>query len=139
MFVTFWCLSQARTWISNVICCGFLFCIQWVKVRFIDIDGIADHYCLNCGLVDHYCLNCLFGELRWEVIVRFVYICGLVDHYCLNSLFVFGELRWEVIVRFVYICGLVDHYCLNSLFVFRELRWEVIVLSILVEWLTITV
>ena len=131
MFVTFWCLSQARTWISNVIYCGFLFCIQWVKVRFIDIDGIADHHCLNSLFV--------FGELRWEVIVRFVYICGLVDHYCLNCLFVFGELRWEVIVRFVYICGLVDHYCLSCLFVFRELRWEVIVLSILVEWLTINV
>ena len=27
------CLSQARTWISNVICNG-LFCVQWVMVRF---------------------------------------------------------------------------------------------------------
>jgi hypothetical protein len=29
---TFVCLSQARTWISNVICHGFLY-VQWVKKR----------------------------------------------------------------------------------------------------------
>ena len=46
------CLSQARTWISNVICRG-LFCVQWVQLRwevivgFLDIGGIDDHHCLN--------------------------------------------------------------------------------------------
>jgi hypothetical protein len=29
---TFLCLSQARTWIYNIICHG-LFCVQWVKMR----------------------------------------------------------------------------------------------------------
>jgi hypothetical protein len=49
---TFLCLSQARTWISNVICHS-LFCVQWVQlkweviVRFIDIGGIDNCHCLN--------------------------------------------------------------------------------------------
>jgi hypothetical protein len=49
---TFLCLSQARTWISKVICRG-LFCVQWLQLRwevivgFVDIGGIDDHHCLN--------------------------------------------------------------------------------------------
>jgi len=44
------CLSQARTWISNVICLAFYFVseLRWeVVVRFVDICGIVDrqfHY-----------------------------------------------------------------------------------------------
>jgi hypothetical protein len=30
----------------------------------------------------------MFYELRWEVIVCFVYIGGIVDHHCLNFLFI---------------------------------------------------
>ena len=51
-FHKFLCLSQARTWILNVICRG-LFCVQWGQVRwevfvwFVDIGGIDDHHCLN--------------------------------------------------------------------------------------------
>jgi hypothetical protein len=56
---TFLCLSQTRTWISNVVV-FFMFNIlrQEVVVRFVDIDGIVDHHCLNflfiiflCGVV----------------------------------------------------------------------------------------
>ena len=48
----FMCLSQARTWISNVICYGLscVLCVQlrWeVIVHFVDICGIDDHHCLN--------------------------------------------------------------------------------------------
>jgi hypothetical protein len=49
---TFLCLSQARIWISKVICSG-LICVQWVQlgweviVCFVDIGGIVDHHCLN--------------------------------------------------------------------------------------------
>ena len=45
---TFLCLSQTRTWISNVVV-FFMFNIlrQEVVVRFVDIDGIVDHHCLN--------------------------------------------------------------------------------------------
>jgi hypothetical protein len=44
---TFLCLSQARTWISNVICSD-LFCVtnldeRWLFV-FVDIGGIVDHH-----------------------------------------------------------------------------------------------
>ena len=42
-------LSQARTWISNVICHG-LFCVQWVQLRWeaiVDNGGIDDYHCLN--------------------------------------------------------------------------------------------
>jgi hypothetical protein len=35
---------------------------------------------------------------------------------CLGLFAVFGELRREVIVRFVAICRIVDHHCLNFLF-----------------------
>jgi hypothetical protein len=27
------CLSQARTWISNIICHGLFFCVQQAKMR----------------------------------------------------------------------------------------------------------
>jgi hypothetical protein len=46
---TFFSLSQARTWISNVICHG-LFCVQWVQLRWeviVDNGGIDDYHCLN--------------------------------------------------------------------------------------------
>jgi len=57
---TFLCLSQAKTWISNVICCG-LFYVQWFEV-------IGD--CLFCW----YWWNCwpslfkLEGE-RWKFVL----------------------------------------------------------------------
>ena len=47
------CLSQARTWISNVIYRG-TFCVQlrWeVFDRFVDIVGIVEHHCLICLLI----------------------------------------------------------------------------------------
>ena len=46
----FVCLSQARTWISNVICGGLFVLSKWRRemiVRFVDIGGIVDHHCLN--------------------------------------------------------------------------------------------
>jgi hypothetical protein len=52
MEAKFLCLSQARTWIWNVIGRGF-FCVQWLQlrweviVRFVDISWIDDHHCLN--------------------------------------------------------------------------------------------
>ena len=47
------CLSQARTWISNVICRG-LFLVQWVELRWEVIVRLVDvdHHCLNSLLVD---------------------------------------------------------------------------------------
>ena len=42
---TFVCMSQARTWSSNVICRGSL--LYSVKMRFVDIGGIDNHHCLN--------------------------------------------------------------------------------------------
>ena len=44
---TFLCLSQTRTWISNVVFFMFNILRQEVGVRFVDIDGIVDHHCLN--------------------------------------------------------------------------------------------
>ena len=43
---TLLCLSQTRTWISIDVCCGFFFSSDSVVVHFVDIDGIADAYCL---------------------------------------------------------------------------------------------
>jgi hypothetical protein len=44
-------LSQANTWISNVICCSSLFLmlneLRYVIVSFVDIGGIVDQHCLN--------------------------------------------------------------------------------------------
>ena len=42
----------ARNWISNVICRGDLFCVQWVNVRsFIDIGRIFYHLCLDLPVI----------------------------------------------------------------------------------------
>ena len=50
---TFWCLSQDRIWISNVICRG-LFVFGWeVIVRFVDIGRIDDHHCLSFLFTSH--------------------------------------------------------------------------------------
>jgi hypothetical protein len=44
---TFWCLSQHRTWIFNVICRG-IFVFRWeVIVRCVDTGRIDDHHCLS--------------------------------------------------------------------------------------------
>jgi hypothetical protein len=40
---TFLCLSQTRTWISNVVFFMFNILRQEVGVRFVDIDGIVQH------------------------------------------------------------------------------------------------
>jgi hypothetical protein len=44
--VTILCLSQARIWISIVICCGLSFVLSELRlgviVRFVDIGGIDD-------------------------------------------------------------------------------------------------
>ena len=40
---TILCMSEFRTWISNVICRGTLFVFSELIVRFVDIDGIVDH------------------------------------------------------------------------------------------------
>ena len=47
---TFLCLSQARTWISNVICCCYSLLVfselRWEAVcSSVDIGGIVDHHC----------------------------------------------------------------------------------------------
>jgi hypothetical protein len=48
---TFLCLSQARTWISNVICnclllCSMIWCQKWLFVLLI-LVLILDHHSLN--------------------------------------------------------------------------------------------
>ena len=51
---TYLCLSQARTWISIVICCGLFLCsVSW-DVRFVDISEIVDHHCLNFLFINSY-------------------------------------------------------------------------------------
>jgi hypothetical protein len=44
---TFWCLSQARIWISSAICHGlYVFNdLRWeIVVGFVDISGVVDHH-----------------------------------------------------------------------------------------------
>ena len=62
---TFLCLSQTRTWISNVICHG-LFCVQWVQLRqevIVDIGGTDDHHCLNFLFIIPY-MACIWFNLK---------------------------------------------------------------------------
>jgi len=48
---TFLCLSQASTWISNVICHAWSFCVQLRWEMIVPFVG---------GIVDHQCLRFLF-------------------------------------------------------------------------------
>jgi hypothetical protein len=64
---TFWCLSQARTWISYAIYIMswsfFIFnYLRWeVIARFVDISGIVYHHRLYYLFIIHHCSNaCLF-------------------------------------------------------------------------------
>ena len=50
---TFLCLSQARTWISNIICRVFFMFSELrgeVIVRLVNIGG--SHHCLNCFFIN---------------------------------------------------------------------------------------
>ena len=76
-------LSQSKTWISNAICCGFFFCVQWFEVRDVRFDIIG-------GIVDLHCLNFLF---MWEMVVHFDDISGIADLHCLNFLFIKKYIR----------------------------------------------
>jgi hypothetical protein len=61
---TYLCLSQARIWISIVICCG-LFVVFWElrwEIRFVDIGGIVDHHCLNFLFINHKCSWCHISD-----------------------------------------------------------------------------
>jgi hypothetical protein len=73
-------MSQARTWISNVICRGLFFIIfnefRWeVTVRFADISGIGYHICWK--------LNLFFLLIRTIilccVLVLFIFVMCLVS------------------------------------------------------------
>ena len=41
---------------------GFVFSeLRWeVIVRFVDIDGIVDHHCLNCLFIKEYALRAIY-------------------------------------------------------------------------------
>ena len=56
----FFCLYQARTWISSAICQCYLFVfneLEWeVVVCCVDIDWILDHHCLNFLFHNDKCL-----------------------------------------------------------------------------------
>jgi hypothetical protein len=44
------CKAKARTWISNVICCGVFVFSEFnlaIGVPFVDSDVIVDHHCLH--------------------------------------------------------------------------------------------
>jgi len=60
LFVRGLWLSQARNWISNVICHG-IYCVQWVQLRWEVIVRFVD----NSGIDDHHCLNFLFIMMVW--------------------------------------------------------------------------
>jgi hypothetical protein len=75
---TFLCLSQARTWISNVTYQG-LFCVQcdqlwWeVIVRFVDIGRIDDHQLFKLSfhnLILNFFLLCIYAHFTCISIYR---------------------------------------------------------------------
>jgi hypothetical protein len=60
-------------------CCPF--CVLWFEVR----GGC--HIFVPVPSQDPDFKNHMFNDLRWEVIVCFIYIGGIVDHHCVNFLF----------------------------------------------------
>ena len=68
-------LSQAMTWISNVICRGLLiFYIQWTKVR---VDCSLRWYCWNClpSLLKLFFHNYNVKSFFYEVANLFFWVC----------------------------------------------------------------
>ena len=99
---TFLCLSQARTWIFNVICHGN-FCVQWVQikwemiVRFVDIGGIDDHHCLNFLLITtHFSL---ISKVQWnnrlqvDMLLHIILTLSLYWPWAYQSLFLFVHIE----------------------------------------------
>jgi len=97
----FVCPNPEPTFPTSYVVVSLYFVLSEMCVRFVDIGGIADYYCLEVivyfvdigEIVDHHCL---------EAIVGFVDIGKVVDHHCL-----------AVIVCCVVIGGIVDHHCLE--------------------------
>jgi hypothetical protein len=63
-------LSQANTWISNVICCSSLFLmlneLRYVIVSFVDIGGIVDHHCPFIEQVTDKLYHIMVYTLPWS-------------------------------------------------------------------------
>ena len=113
------CMSQARTWISNIVCRG-LFCIQWVQMR--DDCCWGERWLLLRWemIVVEVRDDCCWGErwllLRWEMIV-----VEVRDDCCWGERWLL--LRWEMIV--VEVRG---DCCWGERWLL--LRWEVIVVEV---------
>jgi hypothetical protein len=74
------CVSHARTWIPNTICCGIL-CVQCLRLEVVVIFCVQ---CLRLEVVVIFCVQCL----RLEVVVYFIDTGGMVDHCYLTFLFI---------------------------------------------------
>ena len=70
------CMSEARTCIFNIICLG-TFCVQirWeLAERFVDVGGIAKHYCLNEDVDNLVILfSCTTYLFRDSVVIHDIY------------------------------------------------------------------
>ena len=73
---TFLCLSQARTWISNVIHHGIFF-LCFYDVRQKLTKACVAFAVLTCRLK----IKLILSYLKWGVIACFVDIGGIVDHH----------------------------------------------------------
>jgi len=91
----FLCLSQAKTWISNVICQSLLCSVSSVKMR----DDCS--FCWYLGRIeDHHCL--IFLLFCW-------YLGRIEDHHCLFFLFIILFLSYLVFLS-VTLCCHWGHY-----------------------------
>ena len=76
---SFLCLSQARHWISNIICRG-VSCVQWVQLKlqvivlYVVIGGIDYHHSLIClfiillsSMSSHYIINVMCHRGLWHL------------------------------------------------------------------------
>jgi len=80
---TFMCLSQGRTSMFNLIFRGLCMFreLRWeVIIRFVDISGIVDHYCLHFFFHKTFAKNrCFFSE-HWGVLLTITYNCKNVNN-----------------------------------------------------------
>lgn len=76
----FWCLFKARTWISNVLCCGLCY-VHWFNVR----GHSSFCFLYSCGIVDHHCFNILFITVTEQMSMESS-ICSYLYKIYLNRL-----------------------------------------------------
>jgi hypothetical protein len=116
------CLSQARTWISNILCHDLYLMFKELRCPVVAV---------LLAIVKYYTS---FKEITWKDFVNLYLYRGVVSFYTYTGVYTTNTTTMSfsswlgtgakmcLIVRSVDISGIVDHHYLNILFIIENLK-----------------